>query len=189
MRFQPPPTNACNSAGDGLLYLPGLSLATPQYSCRIKWQAIYNASVKADCPPSSLDLEIGPECLAGSQSPYALSLLLFPVSSQFWLPRHQVIPLHVVILYWNDHRHNFSDCSSEVSDLFAACKVRDVGGKRRKQTGWPEFAHTFHLQSWCCVKVFVITFKKKVRVQTAKAMSAAVCVSREGRGTVLFIYI
>lgn len=36
MRFLPPPTNGGNSAGDGLLYLPGLSLATPQYSRRIK---------------------------------------------------------------------------------------------------------------------------------------------------------
>lgn len=34
---------------DGLLYLPGLSSATPQYSRRIKWQAIYNTSVRADC--------------------------------------------------------------------------------------------------------------------------------------------
>lgn len=79
MRFHPPPTNAY--AGDGLLYLPGLSLATPQYSCRIKWQAIYNTSVKADCTaetfsfPSFLGLDIGPGCLAGSQSPSCLTLM------------------------------------------------------------------------------------------------------------------
>lgn len=45
-----PPVNV----GDGLLYLPGLSLATPQYSCRIEWQAIYNTSVWADCTRETL---------------------------------------------------------------------------------------------------------------------------------------
>ena len=44
-RWDLPQRRAC----DGLLYLPGLSSATPQYSCRIKWQAIYNTSVRADC--------------------------------------------------------------------------------------------------------------------------------------------
>lgn len=53
MRFPPlPPASHSPTqtrAGDGLLYLPGSSLATPQYSRRIKRQAIYNASVKAGC--------------------------------------------------------------------------------------------------------------------------------------------
>lgn len=51
--FSPHLSNSGNVAGDGLLYLPGLSLATPQYFSRIKWQAIYNTSVKADWIPET----------------------------------------------------------------------------------------------------------------------------------------
>ena len=94
MRFQPPPTNASNSAGDGLLYLPGLSLATPQYSCGIKWQAIYNTSVKVDCtsqpaPPSFLDLNVWlfPNVLLSYSDETCSFFLLLPLApSSFCLP-------------------------------------------------------------------------------------------------------
>lgn len=62
--------------GDGLLYLPGLSLATPQYSCRIKWQAIYNTSVRPDrLPPHPLHPLLHLSCLRPGDWPWVFGWL------------------------------------------------------------------------------------------------------------------
>lgn len=154
MRFQPPPTNASNSAGDGLLYLPGLSLATPQYSCRIKWQAIYNTSVKVDCTSQPPPLFLRPECLAVSQCPPFLLWwnLLFFYYSLWPLPRfvcfHQQIPsektikvtsLHSVVSRWMNNHLTFltrfwvvgliwgsrGDCREKKANFFAVVTPRE----------------------------------------------------------------
>lgn len=81
----PPPTShppTQTRAGDGLLYLPGLSLATPQYSRRIKWQAIYNASVKAGCIAGSHPHLPG---LRPHQTPSSPSFLDPEISSRFFV--------------------------------------------------------------------------------------------------------
>lgn len=81
----PPPTShppTQTRAGDGLLYLPGLSLATPQYSRRIKWQAIYNASVKAGCIAGS---HPHLPALRPHQTPSSPSFLDPEISSRFFV--------------------------------------------------------------------------------------------------------
>lgn len=175
MRFQPPPTNAGNSVGDGLLYLPGLSLATPQYSCRIKWQAIYNTSVKADCtaeppiPASSFKT-------SGSALNFWMApKLLFLASSSFCWPSLQftyrtiikVIPLHAVISYWIDLR-----------------------GRDKKRTNWLTSLST---QISLAVVVLFLNYVFKIKAtsrQLKQFKLQYVCLSRErGWQRYLFLYI
>lgn len=174
MRFQPPPTtNAGKSAGDGLLYLPGLSLATPQYSCRIKWQAIYNTSVKADCTAETFPL---PLFLRPGDRPWMFGLrpkssfldsdetfsFPTPLSRLFLVlsasppvclrKKSKSFPCMLSFYFEMIIDLNFLTVVLRCRIYLGGLRGVKVFVAKRKQIAWPGFAHKFHLQSRCCVK-------------------------------------